>query len=219
MNIALVVITDGRKDYLTQTMRSIEQELHGEIANRFIIDDSGDEAYHGWLVEAFGPRYIIIHHAERRGLAAAVRTAWTMALAGGADYIWHAEDDMVLTQPISVEEIAQLLDEHPGLAQMSLKRQPVNAEEIKAGGFMQRNPEAWHQRDGYVAHRTLFTFNPCLIPRRVAELAMRERSDGLEAGITDTLLAHDYTFAVLGMIDDEPLIQHVGEHRSAGWMR
>ena len=219
MNIALVIITDGRLEYLVETLDSIEANLHGDFAARIIIDDSGDETYRAWLVDSYGPRYIVIHHAQRRGLAAAVRTAWTTALAAGADYVWHAEDDMVYSAPVDVEEIAGLLAEHPGLAQISLKRQPVNAEEIEAGGFMQRSPGEWHQRDGYVVHRTLFTFNPCLVPRRIIELAMREPGDGLERGITETLLAHDYTFAVLGMIEDEPLIQHVGEHRSAGWMR
>lgn len=217
MNIALVVITDGRQHCITETLRSIDENLHGDFASRFIIDDSGDSAYHEWLVKTYGSQYIVIHHAERRGLAAALRTAWTMALAGGVDYIWHAEDDMVYSTSVDVAELADLLEKHEGVAQISLKRQPVNAEEKAAGGFIELHPWDFHQRDGYVAHQTLFTFNPCLLPRRIAELAMREPGDGLERGITDTLLHRGYTFAILGSLDDAPRVTHIGDQRSAGW--
>ena len=217
MNIALVIVTDGRQHCLVETIPSIEENLHGSFANRIIINDAGDDAYRTWLDETYGHDHTIIHHPERQGLAAALRTAWTTALAAGADFIWHAEDDMVYATPVDVEQIASLLEQHPGLAQISLKRQPVNSEEERAGGFINLHPWDFWQRGGYVIHRTLFTFNPCLVPRRVAELAMAQPGDGLEQGITETLIAHEYSFGILGTIEDEPRVTHVGHVRSAGW--
>jgi hypothetical protein len=216
MKTALVVITDGRP-YLAETIASLEKYVHGDFAIRIIVDDSGDSAYSDMLHDTYSPEYVVISHDTRSGLAQAVRTAWNAAIVAGASYIWHAEDDMVYTQHVYISAMQELLQANPKLAQLSLKRQPVNAQDIAAGGFMETHIEDFTDRDGYVAHSTLFTFNPCLIPIDVAYLSLAANHDGLERGVTDTLLAQGWHFGVLGSKADAPLVDHIGHTRSQGW--
>jgi hypothetical protein len=216
MKTALVVITDGRP-YLAETIASLEKYLHGDFAIRIIVDDSGDPAYADMLHDTYSPEYVVLSHGTRHGLAQAVRTAWFAAVTAGASYIWHAEDDMVYTQHVYISALQELMQANPTLAQVSLKRQPVNDYELAAGGFMETHLDDFTDQDGYVLHSTLFTFNPCLIPIDVAYLCLSTQHDGLERGVTDTLLAHGWHFGVLGSKADAPMVDHIGHVRSAGW--
>jgi len=216
MKTALVVITDGRP-YLAETIASLEKYLHGHFAIRIIVDDSGDPAYGDMLHDTYSPEYVVLSHGTRHGLAQAVRTAWFAAVAAGANYIWHAEDDMVYTQHVYISEMQEVLQENPTLAQLSLKRGAVNDYEAAAGGFMETHINDFTDQDGYVSHRTLFTFNPCLIPIDAAYLCLAAQHDGLERGVTDTLLAHGWHFGVLGSKADAPMVDHIGHTRSQGW--
>jgi hypothetical protein len=207
-----VLITDGRRDYFEQTFASCREMIPS--FDPVIIDDSGDADYGAWL-DTLG--YHVAHHEQREGLAAAVRTAWTLALGAGAQFIWHQEDDFVLTEPVPIEAMERTLLAHPALAQLVLKRQPWSEEEIAAGGQIEIAPDEYVDREGFVEHLRLFSLNPSLIRREVIECALAEPGDGLERGITDTLLVHGYTFAYWGARKDPPRCWHIGERRSEGY--
>jgi hypothetical protein len=220
-NVVLVVITDGRQPAtILDAITSAEEHLKCDFSARFIVDDSGDEANAEWLERTF-PQFQIVHHAERRGLAGAVRSAWTTALAAGADYVFQAEDDFIYNRKVKVEKLVQLLHCEPHLAQVSLKRQPVNEHEVACGGFIQTAPDSYYDVEcpsgKFVEHTRLFSFNPCLIQRAAIEDALAAGGDWLEQGITDALKAHKWTFAIWGTKDDPPRVHHIGDHRSSGW--
>ena len=66
----------------------------------------------------------------------------------------------------------RVLDYHPHLTQLALRRQPWNATEAAAGGIVQSNPRAYVEccdTDGnvWLEHRLFHTTNPSLVPRRV----------------------------------------------------
>ena len=42
--VTLLIMTNGRKEYLTQTLSTLNN-LHGKFSRRLIHDDSGDEEY------------------------------------------------------------------------------------------------------------------------------------------------------------------------------
>lgn len=217
MSVAIVFIDDGRPEYLYQSIASVNEHLTcSNQAFKILVNDSGDLDYAAELAGRY-PEMQQVHHETRRGLAGAVRSAWDAALANGADFIWHHEDDFLLNQSVDVDVMQEILETSPMLAQVSLKRQAVNDQEVAAGGFMETNLAAFSDRGSYVEHRTLFTFNPCLVPSNVARLCLAEPSDGLERGFTDTLLAANYSFGVLGTIQDPPRVHHIGLHRSKGW--
>jgi hypothetical protein len=182
----------------------------------FLINDSGDSDYSEYLWDEY-PQFTQIHHPTRRGLAGALRSAWTMALRTDAQYIMHWESDFVALDKIPIRKMVRVLQENPRVAQVSLKRQAVNEVEAAVGGYMQCAPEQYTEHGDYVSHRTIFTFNPSIIPRAVAELCLADPGDGLERGFTDTLLDRGYSFGIYGTINDAPRVNHIGEHRSQGW--
>ena len=220
MKSALVVITDGRRQYVTQCIESAQSNLKGDFVHLFIINDADDDAYAAFLEVQF-PAFTIIHHDERRGLSGAVRSAWETALVTGADYIFHLEDDFIFNRKINVDKMIRLLHCEPHLAQVLLKRQPWNDEEIAAGNIIQAYPDEHTDHScpsgNWVEHRRLFSFNPFIAPRHVLELALAESANTLERGVTDTLLKHDYSFAYYGKRDDEPRCHHIGDQRSSGY--
>lgn len=217
MSFALTVTTDGRGDYLLQAIDSLRVSLDPWPSGRCMVDDSGDQDYTDMLRERYEPDFTICPHSSRRGLAAAVRLAWMQALATPARYVFHAEDDFTYREPVDLARMARLLDENPHLAQVVLKRQPWGEDEIAAGGQIEVAPDEYTARDGFVEHRRLFSLNPSLIRREAIELALAEPGDGLERGITDTLLAHGYSFAYYGARKDPPRCEHIGVRRAAGY--
>lgn len=215
--IALVVITDGRIDYLRQTIASAEEMLHAEWGARIIVDDSGDPD-HAATIAAEWPRWATISHLHRLGFAATVRTAWQAVIDAGVTHAVHLEEDFTFVQPLDVEALRELLDDQPDLAQLALKRQPVNPVEEAAGGLMGMWPlSARWQRPGFVEHIVTFTTNPSLIPARVIRRALANETPLTEPEITRHLLYEGYRFGYVGRLDDPPLVIHIGEHRMAGW--
>ena len=220
MNTALYVLTDGRRDYLAQTIASAQDKLHGDFSYLLIVNDADDDAFAAHLEVAY-PRFTIVHHDERLGMSGAVRSAWETALRTGADYVFGLEEDWTFNRKIKVDRMIRLLHCEPHLAQVLLKRQPWNDEEIAAGNIIQAYPDEHTDHScpsgNWVEHRRLFSFNPFIAPRHVLELALAESADTLERGVTDTLLKHDYSFAYYGKRDDEPRCHHIGDVRSQNY--
>lgn len=206
MNIALVVVTDGRWRYLERALQAAARYLHHpSVKHRRIVNDSGEHL--GW------PDFEIVNHPQRRGLAAAVASAWA-DLPDDADYVFHLEEDFVLTEPVPLVTMAAVLASHTELAQLVLKRQPWSPEERAAGGIIERHPERYTERDAYVEHREIFSLNPSLIPRAITD---RGWPPGNEAEMTAQLLADGYSFAFWGRAKDRPRCLHIGAERSPGW--
>jgi len=218
MGIAICLIDDGRPACLMQSVTSLDQCFPKWPCDKVILtEDAGDAQYSALLQEQYAHLNIQVHHETRRGLAGALRSAWQTALDTGAQYVFHLEADFVLLDRIPISKMIKVLQDNPRLAQVSLKRGPVNDVERAVGGTIECAPHCYTQRDGFVEHQTIFTFNPCLIPRSVIELCLAEPGDGLERGFTDTLLDHGYSFGIFGRIEDPARVEHIGHQRSSGW--
>lgn len=173
--IDLLVITDGRREHLPSTLAYFDAFARGNIGERWIWDDSGDEANHEWLRSTFPQLRLIWHPAGRQGFGGAIRGAWeSLAAMSEASHIFHLEDDFMLMRDVNIDEMASVLDKQPHLAQIALRRQPWNDQERRAGGIVEQNPDAYVEcRDeaGHVwlEHRLFFTTNPCLYRRELIE--------------------------------------------------
>jgi len=205
----LMMVTDGRWDYLADALASAEANLDCRWADKVLVDDTGTgQAEHaigrldGWRVVA---------NPERRGLAGAIQAGWE-ALDPTTDYVFHAEDDFVYPQRVDVGDMIAKLAAHPELAQVALLRQGWSPEERRAGGIYGLHSTGIRERDGLVWHSRLFTFNPCVYPRTITDYGA-----GLEAELTDTLTANGYRFAYYGGLDDPPRCWHIGVRRSEGY--
>ena len=59
MSICWIVLTDGRKNYISESLPTWIKEYDSQIKDKFIIDDSGDKEYSAWLQEYF-PTFNVI---------------------------------------------------------------------------------------------------------------------------------------------------------------
>lgn len=191
--IQLVVVANNRPDTLKHTTISLAEHLPDLYANGFVCNDT-----------------------DQRGMAANIQTAWTRALEKPWDYLCHWEDDMKLLRPPPLQEITEVLDANPLLANMILKRQPWNALEQDLGCVHEaiRVSSVHIQHELYGEHDHIFSLNPCLIPRRIVE---RGWPLGNEAEMSAKLKADGFTFGVWGRPYDEPWIEHIGYERGPGW--
>ena len=226
MNIACVVIDDGRVNYLRQCVESIQRYVPESLVEaQILIEDEADPIYHAVLRNNFPQFDRQVHHETRRGLAGAVKSAWETALEYDVDYVLHMEGDFVLIEYVQIGAMCQLLSQRPYLAQLVLKRppDPGNSVEVAAGGIVECAPDQYRECEdldlnvAWTEHARIFSFNPCLIARSAIECALTEGTDFLEAGVTTTLLQNGFTFAFWGGKFDPPKCDHVGLRRSSGY--
>ncbi len=216
---ALVVITDGRGEFLERAIASVDQFVGGDFSQTVCADDSGEPVYWDWLERVLdGAR--IVHHPNREGLASAIRSAWGLVDLDKIDQILHLEDDCVFTAPIAIEEWAKPLDGNPHLAQIGLQRAPQSSQELRYGslvGYLSTlSPVSL--RDGWIEHDVGFSLQPSIYPAWVAKVGWPEH--GGETEFTARLREHDplVRFGYLGSPGCDPVYVHEGfGRRSAGW--
>ena len=216
MNVALVVVTDGRAEYLSRSVASLRAGLIPWPEHRYLIDDSGDAAYVALLKDRYAGEFVVCSHFGRHGFVYTVADAWRTAVREPeVEYVFHAEDDFTYNEPVDLELMVDILDRNPFLAQLVLKRQPVNGPESHAGDITRMDPSAWSTTStDYCEYATNFSTNPSLIPRRVIQMCLRCNVGTAEMELTRFLHSRGYRFGYLGAIDDPPRVHHIGEHRS-----
>lgn len=216
--IALIVMTDGRRDCITQTMAALEANLVGPITRRIMHDDSGDPDHRDWLFNAY-PNYEPWWSEQRLGFAGAYRSTWESLRFVPEPLIFSIEDDMVINRPVDVAAMAAVLDANPHLVQMALRRQPWNPVEVAAGGVVEVNPASYQEQtngtDVWLEHRLFFSTN-CSLYRR-GLIMDRDWPDGADSegrfGIDlfqDPVVRAGYW----GSWDSGEWINHIGTQRA-----
>lgn len=228
MSIALLVITDGRRDCITETIASAEANLVGPITRRLIYDDSGDHTNRAWLRVNFPGYEIAYHPAGRQGFGGAIRFAWQRLALGAERFVFHLEDDFTFGRIVNLEAMAHVLDHRPHLAQVALRRQAWNDAERAAGGVVELTPDGFTETvldgdaaDGYptgahlawLEHRQFFTTNPSLYRRDLCGMGW-PKGDQSEGRFTLDLFRNPETrCAYWGRRDDGPWVEHIGRER------
>ena len=209
---ALVLVTDGRFEYLAQCVRSLRDNLDCDWFDRrvCVFDGAGEQRLDlpGWEV---------IHHQRREGLARAVQSGW--GAVRGAEWVFHVEEDFTFDEPVDLDGMAEVLRRNAYLAQMCLLRGPWSPEEHAAGGIVEMHPDDYRAREDtkgrrWLEHERLFSLNPCLIPGEVVDMGWPTDN---EAGFTRRLRADGYQFAFWG---GTPCVTHIGAEGgmgSPGW--
>lgn len=211
--LALVVVGDGRIDYLRRTTESANANLPVALFQDFImVNDTGDAEYHKQLAALY-PGYCLISHPERRGMAAAVQSGWSHALDAGADFVFHLEEDFTFVRPVPLMSMMHVLEDEPDLSQMVLRRQPWNEQEHEWGNLFGDDPR-YVQKPHWIEHDVIFSLNPCIIPRWVLEMGWPGTN---EAGMTRRLVAAGKHMAWWGQKTDLPDVTHIGHLRGDGW--
>lgn len=215
--IGLVVVTDGRVDYLARAIEAAGEHLTGVDAGRVIVNDAGSYESRGYLADRY-PDWHVISHPTRLGLAAAVRSAWAYATLEDWRYLFHLEEDFVLDGPVDAAELAGVLRRCPTLAQLVLKRQAWSPAEMAAGGIVECAPERYREKylgSAFVTvHEECFSLNPCVVPRNVF---VQGWPDGNEAEQTELMVGQGRRFGFWGRKFARPRVTHIGARRSTGW--
>lgn len=240
MNVLLAVIGNGRSELLSQTLKSLEDQVQFDWMDQLMINDTGNEDYTAQLDEAYGIDWHIISHTKNRGLSGSVRSVWQYARIIGADYVFHVEEDFTFNEKINIQHMIDVMEHEPNMLQLALKRQPCNAEEAAAGGFMEMDPRAYEQVEyrertpvytmgspnprsfgrpplhQFVKHRKFFTLNPSLYPLETTDYSWELGWGEKEFG--EVVFGDQNNFsAYLGHITDPPKVTHIGGYRAEGW--
>lgn len=185
----------------------------------------GRDAYHErcWesavrMLPHFDHVVTIEDRAHELGFAGAIAEGWRQALQTGADWVFHLEMDFTFNAQIDVGAMIALLEEQPHLVQVALKRQPVNAQELAAGGIVEQHPGDFSQRvhSGaiWTEHRRFFTTNPSVYSTRLCRHGWPQEPHS-EGVFTHRLLEDpDARFAFWGAKFDPPLVEHIGDVRA-----
>lgn len=225
MSIALIVMTDGRDDCLTRCAVAAEN-LRGPISEVYVFDDTGDDAYRETLRERW-PLYRHRGIGPRRGFGGAIRYAWDVLRdESNADWIFHLEQDFLISRPVDLNAMITTMDDRPYLAQMALRRQPWNAAERAYGGVVEQDPYAYRNSydpvtgQSWLEHRKFFTTNPSLYHHTLTDLDWPEgdHSEGrfgirlFQKGIAD--ISGDQVWCgYWGTRKSDPWCEHIGTAR------
>jgi len=209
--IAVVALTTGQRDTLTQTLASAEENLQGSIGRRLICVDGSvaiarkvAEAHPDWDVEAI----------RGGGYPRAVAAGMEKAIGSGQQWVFWLEDDFTFNEPVDLAEMQALVKRHD-LAQLSLMRQPWYDHEIEAGGVVGARPGEFTQREGYVEHRAYWTTNPMLTRRQTLAEHRWPMGRNSELRFGQSIFADPRaTAGIFGSIEDEPGVHHIGLERA-----
>lgn len=217
----LLVMTDGRRHCIERAVESAMDHL-GWFDRVVIHDDSGDPDYRAWLREVFAPDdFEHVATGCRSGFGGAIRSAWAH-LAESPDlherFVFHLEDDFIFKRQVDLAAMAQVLDRHPYLMQLALRRQPWNDEERAAGGIVEQHPDDYieHQDaddNHWLEHRRFFTTNPSLYRAKLCRQPW-PRGPHSEGRFTHQLLASPKVrFGFWGARDSGEWCEHIGLER------
>jgi hypothetical protein len=205
--IAVVVLTTGRRDTLSRAIASAEERLQGPIGRWLICVDGSPadvrevaEAHPDWDVEAIrGGNY-----------SKATASAIEKAIGCGQAYIAWLEDDFTFNGSVDFAEMRAII-EREDLAQLSLMRQPWYGPEVEAGGVIAADPDAFTQRDGYVEHAAYWTMNPMLTRRSLLAEHRWPQGASSERRFGRAVFADPRVRAgIVGSIEDLPRVEHIG---------
>jgi hypothetical protein len=209
MDVALCVLSDGRFDYLMETLESLNESNDLPFKQKMILVD-GNPGAASSLRDSL-KEWQIWTNPGRSGLAQSVKQLWKN-VNKEIKYIFHLEEDFTFNEYIDIYSMIKVLDNNPHLAQMLLKRQPWGSEEPKYGGYVEMNPDSYIEKtDGiniWCEHRNFFSLNPCVIPRKIFDLGWHEDN---ERGFAQLIFEDkNMRCGLWGAKFDPPKVHHIG---------
>ena len=219
--IVLLVMSDGRGEYMRQAMDSAAEMLSGPITRTVIHDDSGDDTYRRWLRRTYREA-TVIGTGSRVGFSASMTRAWRHLRANVSEpYVFHVEGDFNFDRLVDLTGMRQVMELRPHLKQMALRRQAWNAAERAAGGVVEQNPAAYRpDSDGlgrcWLEHREFWTCNPSMYRRELTRLGWPAGADSERRFGRLVFRDPHARVAYWGTLGDRPWVTHIGEDR-AGW--
>ena len=203
MSTCLLIIDDGREDYLDRCLESASVYLPPMDACVMVSDPD-----------------------HELGFAGAVQAGWDGVLETGCEWVFHLESDFVFTHPVPLDGMRTIIEgsnahgpnPRETILQVSLLRQAWNERERAAGGLILADAEDFrtvHCVGVYTEHRRYWTTNPSLYRTAICERGWPQVPNS-EGVFTHGLLAEHpkNRFAIYGSWNDPPRCWHIGETRA-----
>lgn len=215
--VDMVMLTNGRLDYLAQTMDSVRERIKGNVVSRTLIDDSGSEGVAEVLRSQY-PDWQHVTHGTNLGFADAMRAGrdW-VAANGSAPYVLWLEDDFVFTRDILLDEMATVL-EVQDIVSCVLLRGPAYPLEYEAGGIIEEHPHSYiravHNGVWYLKHSRFYSSNPHLARRESYTTFKWPHGRDSEHRFGRLIRQKRMSYAFLG--DGTPYMEHIGADRRDG---
>lgn len=214
MKICIIILNDGRNDYLEQTLKSLDENLIVPIGSevyKILYDDMpegrDEETISRIALEHKIDRVILSD--KNNGIDQAVQNVWKEVPE--CDYVWHQENDFTYNEKIFVADMIRPLELNRMIGQVALQRQAWYDDEIEAGSMYKVPYRSY--RHGNIAGINLvfqdmfFTHNPCIY--RYSSIA--QVSPYNELAFAEYLKKKGIkTFAYLGKLTDAPKVHHIG---------
>jgi GT2 family glycosyltransferase len=218
MKFCVIIINDGRNDYLEQSLKSFKENVvfpEGSKVYKILIDDWPQERDEE-AIKKIAKKYKIdkvVLNEENLGVNRNVKKVWNL-VPEDVDYIWHQENDFTYLEKVSIETLMRVL-ENPTIIQCALLRQAWFEDELHFGTLMKTRPERWRSANvggiDIVLHKDHFTFNPSLYKRKwlvdlepFGEYDLRNYYMAKHPG---------FYFSYLGTKEDKHRVLHIGERK------
>jgi hypothetical protein len=234
----LVVVTHGSSPHLARTLHAFSEWVTPRPAYGLLWVDGPDEddaAAEAAMIARSSWKFT--GSAVQRGFCATYTDAWDEAVITAddheCDFVFWLESDFLIRRAVNLAHLAALLDASPELAQVALMRNPVNEQEVAAGGLFESRPGEYElesfeteevgstrvrlRSHSWLRHRSYYTTNPNLMRRSfMADHPWPERHAAQCEGLyTMDLRACGYDFAVWGSGD--AWVEHVGVRTGFGY--
>jgi hypothetical protein len=226
LDYTLAVLTHGPGRTIHQTLASFQDKVTPR-PSRILVHCDGPRQAPVRALDLIAEQNF---DSEQRGFCRATGLLWKWAADGATEHVFWLEHDFTFLRPVDLQEMAYVLDQDAGIAQMQLMRTPVAREEIAAGGLYEMRRDDYTPRDWepltseydpekvrrWQEHRSYFTTNPSLM--RSEFMAVNPWPDD-DAGQCEgrfgmDLVRRGFTFGVWG--SGEPWVQHIGRRDGSG---
>ncbi len=213
----LVMLSNGRREYLLETYKSFREHASTAPANCTIVNDSGDPAFRDWLEKSDTFKdFMKVHHAKNRGFGMATTSAWEQAAKAKSPYVFYLEEDFVFDRPFIIRDMAQVLQDRSDLAQVALLRAPFFKAELKAGSIPNEHPKHYTRQTTrgirFLKHKLFYTTNPSLMKRETFASGWPGTKPHSERAKTGEFVVDGKEFAFMGW--GESWCHHIGEQRT-----
>lgn len=218
MKFCVIIINDGRNDYLEATLKSFKENVifpEGSTVHKILIDDWPKERNEEEL-KKIAKKYKVnkvILNEKNLGVNETVRKVWNQ-IPEDIDYIWHQENDFVFLEKVDIEAFIKIL-ENPIIVQCALVRQAWFEDEKECGTLMNTRPERWRVANvsgtDIILHKDHFTFNPSLYKRKwIVDLFPFGEYQLSAYYLTRNPALY---FAYYGKKEDSHRVLHIGERK------
>jgi hypothetical protein len=216
-------LTDGRKEYLEQTVKSWEEKSDIlKAKHRIIFDDSADKEYQDYLKSTY-TNYTVVPVGETRlRFNRAMHSAHKHVRSLNCSHTVWIEDDQILLVEIDILDMIEIVDKHK-LFQLSLVRAPFFYDELGDKNIIETlSKNGWPISDlgDCTVHNVMFAAHPHVFPNSILECEWQQDDDALmaESNFGKKLLSlfprasNNQRFGFYGNIDSEPQTKHIGKH-------